>query len=305
MFTHTANKSDGKFLFFFFVGAVFPAFALVFGQLFNIFVTQTPDEIRNSSQIIAAIFVAVGVYNLVFTYFAHLFWGLVGEAVGLYYRRQYFRSILRQEVQFFEVEGSTGSLIQTLNVDIENLENGAGTKVTTLFSNFGQVIVGLVIAFVFSWKLTLVLISITPLVAAGAIIQSKVTAMGIASQAEKYKQATSLAIEVISGFRTVSSFVWEEQAQALFFEKLAANKKSRRCNLNITAAFLGFNLFIVFAVYALGFWYGAQLIALGPANGGILLGDMLIVFFSVVMAAVGMSQALSVFPDFAKVSQES
>ncbi len=52
--------------------------------------------------------------------------------------------------------------------------------------------------------------------------------------------------------------------------------------------------------YALGFWYGAQLVADTPANGGILLGDMLIVFFSVIMAAVGVSGALTVQSDFAR-----
>lgn len=52
--------------------------------------------------------------------------------------------------------------------------------------------------------------------------------------------------------------------------------------------------------YALGFWYGAQLVADTPANGGILLGDMLIVFFSVIMAAVGVSGALQVQSDFAR-----
>lgn len=35
------------------LGVVFPAFSIVFGQLFNIFVTQTPAQIRSSASIIA------------------------------------------------------------------------------------------------------------------------------------------------------------------------------------------------------------------------------------------------------------
>lgn len=86
----------------------------------------------------------------------------------------------------------------------------------------------------------------------------------------------------------------------LYNEKLRGTKKSRLHAVVLNAVAYGFSLFVVFAVYALGFWYGAQLVADGPANGGILLGDMLIVFFSIVMAAMGLSQALSVQGDFAK-----
>lgn len=58
----------------------------------------------------------------------------------------------------------------------------------------------------------------------------------------------------------------------------------------------------MFAVYSLGFWYGAQLVAEGmpPPNstlpvgtvmpGGIAVGDMLIVFFAVIMGAMGLGQ---------------
>jgi hypothetical protein len=78
------------------LGAVIPAFIFIFGELFNIFVTQTPDEIRKSSQIVAgkkkekkkekkiqivranfnysAIFVGIAVYNLVMSYFGTLLW---------------------------------------------------------------------------------------------------------------------------------------------------------------------------------------------------------------------------------------
>jgi predicted Co/Zn/Cd cation transporter (cation efflux family) len=67
-------------------GVVFPAFSIVFGQLFNIFYSQvsflvlslsmlssrfflqTPDEIKSNAAYIAAAFVGIAVYNLVFGY---------------------------------------------------------------------------------------------------------------------------------------------------------------------------------------------------------------------------------------------
>ena len=82
------------------LGAVMPAFAFIFGELFNIFVTQTNDEIRSSSAIVAAIFVGIAVFNFVFSYVSNLCWvsrsisktvnkhsflekGAVGEQLGV------------------------------------------------------------------------------------------------------------------------------------------------------------------------------------------------------------------------------
>jgi ATP-binding cassette subfamily B (MDR/TAP) protein 1 len=53
---------------------------------------------------------------------------------------------------------------------------------------------------------------------------------------------------------------------------------------------------IVFGVYALGFWYAGQLIV----NGELLPGDALIVFFSVMIGAMGLGQAAAILPEIAK-----
>lgn len=80
-------------------GVVFPGFAIVFGELFNIFFTSNADQIRSDSQIIAGVFVALAVYNLVTGYLGQMLWGMVGEEVGAYYRKEFFDSVLRQEVR--------------------------------------------------------------------------------------------------------------------------------------------------------------------------------------------------------------
>jgi uncharacterized membrane protein len=58
---------------------VFPAFSVVFGQLFNIFYTDTPDQIRTQAGTIAAVFIGIALYNLLFGYLGQMMWGLVGE----------------------------------------------------------------------------------------------------------------------------------------------------------------------------------------------------------------------------------
>lgn len=52
------------------------------------------------------------------------------------------------------------------------------------------------------------------------------------------------------------------------------------------------------SVYALGFWYGGKLIVAGEMS----FKDMLKVFFSILLAAMGISQARETFPDLTKAS---
>ena len=98
----------------------------------------------------------------------------------------------------------------------------------------------------------------------------------------------------------MASFTWEDYAEALFVDRLMVTQPDRLKSIQYTALGSGLSIFFVFAVYSLGFWYGSQLVADGPANGGILLGDMLIVFFSIVISAAGFGQVMGTLPEFAR-----
>lgn len=52
----------------------------------------------------------------------------------------------------------------------------------------------------------------------------------------------------------------------------------------------------MFGVYALGFWYGGTLVN----DGEMSFDEMLKVFFSILLATMGISQAQIAFPDAAK-----
>lgn len=52
----------------------------------------------------------------------------------------------------------------------------------------------------------------------------------------------------------------------------------------------------MFAVYALGFWYGGRLVSDGEMD----FDEMLKVFFAILLATMGISQAQIAFPDAAK-----
>jgi len=60
------------------------------------------------------------------------------------------------------------------NSDIDQIEKGIGDKLALLFQYFSAFIAGFVVGFAYGWKLTLVVVSVSPLLALSGIIMGKV-----------------------------------------------------------------------------------------------------------------------------------
>lgn len=214
-------------------------FSIVFGELFNIFYTSTPAQIRTDSAYIAAgalaatalwlflthtlaAFVGLAVYNLATGYLGQMLWGVVGEQVGLHFRQNFFTALLRQEVGYYDSE-QTGKMTTILSTNIDNLRSGTGVKVSMWVMFATQALVGVIIAFVYSWKLTLVLcvgegrsggvlslsprasIAISPLMALGGVLQMRLLANSTQSQNAAFSDATNLAVQCLNAISTVAS----------------------------------------------------------------------------------------------------
>lgn len=59
--------------------------------------------------------------------------------------------------------------------DLNKVHDGMGTKIGMFFANITTVIVGFIMGFVYGWKLTLVIIAVSPLIVIAGGIIGKVT----------------------------------------------------------------------------------------------------------------------------------
>lgn len=119
-------------------------------------------------------------------------------------------------------------------------------------------------------------------------------------QSDTNAGASSLAAEVIGGFRTVLSFDWQDEAVRRYSLLLQRTKKESHKEVHVNGLVFGLSYLLMFWVNALIFWYGSTLVLATPANGGITQGDFIIVFMSVLMSAMGLGQAVAISPDFAR-----
>ncbi len=133
------------------------------------------------------------------------------------------------------------------------------------------------------------------LIASGAL-ESYLLTSSAKRATKQAATASTVAQEAISGIKTVLSFVAERFVIARHDEVLSKAYKSGKKRAHIRGLGYGFSNLFVFGVMALGFWYGGQLIIKGENAPGDVIG----VFFAILLGAMGFGQVMQVLPDIAK-----
>lgn len=291
-------------------GLTFPLFSLIFGDMFNVFFDESIDRMSeivkygkfaifllkpSDSNVLAIYFLVIGVASLTCEYIMLACWGIVGERIAKKLRTKFFSALLRQEPEYFDVNQS-GVLVSQLSADISLVKGGVSEKIGTGLSIFSQIIAGIVIAFVKGWKMTLVMVAASPVLIGVGALQSVLMSSNTATGQKREAQNNNLAQETISGIKTVYSFNAQQSLSDKYLETLKIAHKSSVKRVHMMAAGSGFSMFFIFAVYALGFWYGGKLVVEGEMKAG----DVLAVFFAVLVASMGTGQGSKISPDMAK-----
>ena len=77
-------------------------------------------------------------------------------------RRLYFRALMRQEHEWHD-QNETGELTTRVASDVNLIQSGVGEKCGLIVQFLTMGIVGMIVGFFFSWRLSLVILSVTPL----------------------------------------------------------------------------------------------------------------------------------------------
>ncbi|KAJ3318973.1 GTPase-activating protein [Boothiomyces sp. JEL0866] len=200
-------------------------------------------------------------------------------------RDQYLRAVLRQNVAWFDKVGA-GEVATRIISDTLLIQDGIGEKVPLAFSSVATFIAGFVIAFIKSWKLTLVLICVVPLVAISGAVMNVINGKFQTRILALYSQSGNIAEESIAAIRTVTAFNSQKKVSKLYDESLAGARKEGIKKSISTGIGLGSLFFFIYNAYALAFWYGHILLQ----NDEITAGAVVNVFFAVLIGAFSLGQ---------------
>ncbi|KAM9973614.1 hypothetical protein ACTFIW_010724 [Dictyostelium discoideum] len=279
-------------------GVSMPAISIVFGRLMNSF---SPENLADpnfdlvetvTSNAMYFIYIGCGVF--VCSYVEVAFWMLAGERQAVRCRKAYLKAILKQEIGWYDVTKSS-ELSTRISSDTLLFQEAIGEKIGNFLHHTSTFICGFIVGFVNGWQLTLVIFALTPLIAAAGAFMTKMMADLTKKGQDAYAKAGGVAEEKIGSIRTVSTFSGEPFEVKRYTERLKealdiGTKKGIMNGVGIGLVFL-----VLFGTYSLSFWYGGKLIVDRkwnpvpdrPWQGG----DVLTVFFSVIMGAMALGQA--------------
>ncbi|KAF4370235.1 hypothetical protein CsatB_005808 [Cannabis sativa] len=277
-------------------GLGLPVMTILFGEMINSFGNnQTSKDVVDIVSKVCLKFVYLGVATLVAAFLQVACWMVTGERQAARIRNLYLKTILRQDVAFFDKETNTGEVVGRMSGDTVVIQDAMGEKVGKFIQLISTFIGGFVIAFFKGWLLTLVMMTSIPLMvmagAAMALIISKMASKGQTA----YAKAANVVEQTIGSIRTVASFTGEKQAIINYNKFLVSAYKSSVFEGTAAGLGLGLVMFVIFGSYALAVWFGVKMIREKGYNGG----DVLNVIIAVLTGSMSLGQASPCMSAFA------
>uniref|UniRef100_A0A8C0G1Z5 Bile salt export pump n=1 Tax=Chelonoidis abingdonii TaxID=106734 RepID=A0A8C0G1Z5_CHEAB len=290
-------------------GAAQPCMLLVFGLMTDTFIQydiekqelSNPDKACVNSTIVfldiesemirfASYYAGIGCVVLVLGYLQICFWVMSAARQIKKIRKAYFRKIMRMDIGWFDCT-SVGELNTRISDDVNKINDAIADQAALFIQRFTTFICGFLLGFASGWKLTLVIIAVSPLLGIGAAV-AKLTGLEL----KAYAKAGAVADEVLSSIRTVAAFGGERKEVERYDKNLVFAQRWGIRKGMIMGFFTGYIWFIIFLCYALAFWYGSKLVLDEDEYSP---GTLLQVFFGVLIGALNLGQASPCLEAFA------
>ncbi|CAH8387034.1 unnamed protein product [Eruca vesicaria subsp. sativa] len=277
-------------------GLGFPIMTILFGDLVDAFgQNQTNANVSDKVSKVALKFVWLGIGTFAAAFLQLSGWMISGERQAARIRSMYLKTILRQDIAFFDVDTNTGEVVGRMSGDTVLIQDAMGEKVGKAIQLLATFIGGFVIAFARGWLLTLVMLSSIPLLVMAGAGLAIVIARTASRGQTAYAKAAVVVEQTIGSIRTVASFTGEKQAISKYNKHLVTAYKAGVMEGGSTGLGLGTLFLVVFCSYGLAVWYGGKLILDKGYSGGQVLN----IIISVLTGSMSLGQASPCLTAFA------
>ncbi|XP_020267245.1 ABC transporter B family member 4-like isoform X1 [Asparagus officinalis] len=277
-------------------GAAMSLMAVLFGNLIESFGGDSDmHEVVHRVSEVCLQFLYLAVGSGVASFFQVACWTTTGERQAARIRNLYLKTILRQEIAFFDKETNTGEVVGRMSGDTVLIQEAIGEKIGRFLRLLSGFFAGFIVAFIEGWLLTLVMLTTIPLiVVAGAAMATIISKMASKQQAA-YAEAAVVVEQTIGSIRTVASFTGEKQSVDKYGKSLKSAFEASVQEGLASGLGLGTVMLTMFCVYSLGLWYGSKLIL----DRGYTGADVISVIFAVLIGSFSLGQASPCITAFA------
>lgn len=250
-----------------------------------------PAVLDRAAMGLVAIFLVVGVA----TGLRAWLFTVAGERVVARLRQQLFASLMSQEIAFFD-ERKTGELTNRLASDTTVLQNAVTVNVSMAMRFVLSGLGALGVLFWISWKLTLVMLAVVPVVAVTAGIYGRAIQALSRQVQDALADSSSIAEEALSGVRTVRAFAAEGHENQRYGAAVDRSFSLARRRAGMSAGFRGTVTFAGYGAIAAVLWFGGTMLL----DGVLTVGDLTSFLMYTLTVAVAVGTLSNLWEDFAK-----
>lgn len=272
-------------------GALMPIFTILFGGIIDRFgglddvdgidVAEITDSIGG----LAKWFLLLACIAFVTSLIQVRLQLIVAQRIGARLRRKFFESLMSQDYTWID-QNDGGELTARVAGDVNLVQAGIGDKLTSAWQFISMFFIGIIIAFVYGPLLTLVILTIAPLLIIGGGIFAKMAADNTGDGVGAYGSAGAVASEVIGLIRTVTAYNGQESEAKRYEKELDKAYRADVRKAMYVGLGMGFTFLVLFCTYGVAFAFGAWRVREGNMDAG----DVLTTFFSVIIACFSIGQ---------------
>ena len=231
-------------------------------------------------------------------------WNYIGMRQMHHLKEKYFSVILRQEQGWFDAN-NVYEFSTKVQAQFEQISLGVGDKFGLTLQTISMMITGIIIAFYKSWLLTLVMLSVSPLIFACVLFLVLSLKKPMIGSRKSFEKAGGMAEEMLYNIKTVvsfSNFEFEIERYNKMIDIVHKFNEQKAFRLGLS---IGSTLFFVFFSFFIAALYSRKLLGDEKWNdnsGAIFtLGDIVTVVFSTLIAIL----SIGVTAPNIKIIQES
>ncbi|CAL8335612.1 unnamed protein product [Gadus morhua 'NCC'] len=190
--------------------------------------------------------------------------------LSLRLRNKLFRSLMRQEIGFFDAN-HTGDITSRLTSDTTQVSDLVSINVNIFLRSAVKAVGFFVFMFGLSWRLTLVTLMGFPFIAVVSKVYGEYYKRLTKEVQTSLAAANKVAEEVISSMRTVRSFACEEREADSYYSRLLVMYRLNRRQALAYACFAWSSSLSELALEVAILYYGGHLVVSGQMTGGTLI----------------------------------
>ncbi|KAF2021965.1 P-loop containing nucleoside triphosphate hydrolase protein [Aaosphaeria arxii CBS 175.79] len=270
---------------------VMPAMAIIYGQIFHEFANfgagaiSSAELLHNTTRWIIFLtgITAVGWVSSSCYFMLQL---AFGELQAQNARQKIFDVLLRKKIGWYDLKNSgVPAMLSGIQMHVRDLQLSTSQPLGEGYQMVIMSIGALVVAFYSCWDLTLVIISIVPVIfLVMGLLGSRLSQRAV-QQGERLQQATKHVTSAISNIETVKCFNGERFELRRFILAIDRVGTLYKQQANFRSLQIGFMQLVTMGVFVQAFWYGSHLVVSGKRN----TGQVVTTFWGALMAIQGIT----------------